>query len=185
VPGITLPANRELSFLCLHDQVVGFMMHWFDSQSFPCCVDREWCAGCKAGQTPRWTGYTGVISLESRNRFIVRIPQAAFRESGIFKDKSDRNLLVGTVFTSWRFGARPTRTRPVVIDVLENNNSHPRVKPFNLLSALSRWWKLDSLAGVEAVFCPTDKPDPSLPFNPETHAGWIADREKRKKGVRS
>jgi len=160
VPGITLPANREVSFLCLHDSVLGYPIHWFDKQSFPCPRDKSWCAGCKVGDTARWTGFIGVISVQSNNRFIARIPMAAFRESGLFKDKSDSKMLAGCVFTSWRFGQRAAKTNPVVIEMIENVGIYPRCKPFPLPAALARWWRVDSLDAFDALPCPEKNPLP-------------------------
>lgn len=156
VPAITLPSGRETSFLALHDAVLGVPMHWVANQPVPHCKEREWCAGCRMGQTPRWEGFIGVISLRTMNRFILKIPAAAFRESGQFRDRSDAGHLAGTVFTSWRFGATNSRTNPAVIELVEHDLPVPKMRAFPLMAALSRWWRMETLDVLEFIKRPED-----------------------------
>jgi hypothetical protein len=156
VPAISLPGNRETAFLALHASACGFLMHWVNNQHVPHCREHEWCAGCKMGQTARWEGYLGVISLNTMNRFILRIPCAAFRESGLFRDKSDAGQLAGTVFTSFRFGSTRSRTNPAVIELVEQAVPMPRGNPFPLLAALARYWRMETLDVLDQVKRPED-----------------------------
>lgn len=156
VPLITLPASRETAFLALHASVTGFLMHWANNQHLPHCREREWCAGCKMGQTPRWEGFLGVISLNTMNRFILRVPTSAFRNSGPFREKSDAGHLVGTVFTSYRFGATRSKTNPAVIELVEQDVPTPKVHPFPLFAALSRFWRMETLDALDVVKRPED-----------------------------
>lgn len=156
VPLITLPGNRETAFLALHASVVGFLMHWVNNQHLPHCRDREWCAGCKMGQSPRWEGFLGVISLNTMNRFILRVPASAFRNSGVFRDKSDAGHLAGTVFSAFRFGATRSKTNPAVIELVDQVCPAPRVHPFPLYAALSRYWRMETLDCLDQVQRPED-----------------------------
>jgi hypothetical protein len=156
VPTITLPGNRETAFLALHSSAVGFLMHWVDKQHLPHPKDRHWCAGCKSGQTPQWTGFLGVISLNTMNRFILRIPAAAFRESGEFREKSDAGLLTGTVFTAWRFGKTNCKTNPAVIEIVRDNVPTPKMNEFPLIRALCRYWRMETADGIVEVKRPED-----------------------------
>ena len=113
------PATGKLPSCALHASVVGFLMHWVNNQHLPHCRDREWCAGCKMGQSPRWEGFLGVISLNTMNRFILRVPASAFRNSGVFRDKSDAGHLAGTVFSAFRFGSTRSKTNPAVIELVD------------------------------------------------------------------
>lgn len=156
VPHIKLPGSRETAFLALHASVCGFLMHWVNNQHVPHPRDRQWCAGCQMGQTPRWEGFLGVISLNTMNRFVLSIPAGAFRNSGLFRDKSDAGNLAGTVFTSYRFGATRSRTNPAVIELVDQACPMPRVHPFPLLPALARYWRMETLDAIDAVKRPED-----------------------------
>lgn len=156
VPSIILPGNRDTAFLALHDSVLGFLMHWVGNQDLPHVRDREWCAGCKLGQTPRWTGFLGVISLNTMNRFVLKVPAAAFRCSGHFRDRSDAGTLAGTVFTGYRFGKANSKTNPAVIELIDQTVPMPRSYPFPLKAALSRLWNMDTLDAVDEAKRPED-----------------------------
>jgi hypothetical protein len=151
VPQITLPNGRECAFQCLHPSVVGFWMHWVDEQHYPHRANPSWCSGCLMGQTPHWNGYIGVLSLKTFNRYVMRIPTAAFRESGLFREKSESAALEGVVFTGWRFGKIKARNNPAVIELLDYEYQIPKPKPFPLFGALSRYWRMENLGDVDQV----------------------------------
>jgi hypothetical protein len=180
VPAISLPANRETAFLALHASVCGFLMHWVNNQPIPHPRDREWCAGCKLGQTPRWTGFLGVISLNTMNRFILGIPKAAFRESGVFRDMSDAGMLAGTKFTSYRFGHAKSKTNPAVIEMVEDDYPVPRMNPFPLLPALARWWRMETLQTIDQVKRPEEADTKLARDQAEWAQRWKAFRAKGK-----
>jgi hypothetical protein len=154
VPTISLPEAREATFLCLHPQVIGFKMHWLENQHVPCPRDRTWCSGCQYGQTPRWCGFLGVVSLTTKNRFIMRFPESAFRESGLFRERSDARLLQGCLFTAYRFGRGHAKNRPAVIEIVTPDVPPPVPKPFPLFAALSRYWRMETLDPLEP--CPVE-----------------------------
>lgn len=168
VPAISLPGSRETAFLALHASVCGFLMHWVNNQPVPHPRDREWCAGCKIGQTPRWTGFVGVISLNTMNRFILGVPVAAFRESGEFRERSDAGHLAGTVFTSWRFGASKQKTNPAVIEIIKDGPPCPKMNPFPLFAALSRWWRMETLTAIDQV----QRPEDATTYLTEQQIAW-------------
>jgi hypothetical protein len=157
VPPITLPTDRSTNFLALHARVVGYMMHWIDGRPLPHFREREWCAGCRMGQTPQWKGFIGVVSTLTHNRFILQIPPAAFRCSGLFKDKSDAGLLTGVVFTGFRFGDKPTKQSPAKIVLVDQVVPFPRSSPFPLLAALARYWNMENLDGLDQVNEPMER----------------------------
>lgn len=145
VPHITLPSNRDTNLLALHQRVKGYLMHWLDGKHYPHIHDRSWCAGCQAGQTPRWTGYLGVLSVKTKNRYVLSIPAAAFREAGLFYEKSQTGCLAGTVFTGYRFGKMVSKNNPAVIEIVEQAVSFPRSNAFHLEAALARYWRRENL----------------------------------------
>lgn len=151
VPQITLPAERECHFQCLHPSVSGFWMHWVDNQHYPHVKDWNWCAGCKIGQTPRWEGFIGVLSLNTLKRFVMKVPAAAFRESGLFRERSDAGLLQGTIFTAYRFGKVKSKNNPAIIEVTSPTLPAPKPRPFPLYAALARYWRMETLDQVDQV----------------------------------
>jgi hypothetical protein len=153
-------------------------MHWLGNQPDPHRRDREWCAGCKLGQSPRWEGYLGVISLKTLNRFVLKIPMAAFRESGLFRERSDAHGLVGTIFTAWRFGQGTGKNRPAVIEIESGHPPAPKIHPFPLTAALARYWRMENLDVVEEISRPED-------MAKKTTEQWIsfAERLKAKKAA--
>ena len=156
VPPICLPSAGEMTFLALHNSVMGVPMHWLENQPVPHPKDRQWCAGCKRGQTPRWTGFLGVISVESLNRYILSIPPSAFTHSGAFRERSDAGRLAGTIFTAWRFGASKSKTNPAKIEIKAYPYPIPKMNPFPLNAACARLWRMETLVLVEEIKRPED-----------------------------
>jgi hypothetical protein len=156
VPAITLPVNRETAFVALHGSVMGFSMHWVEQQHLPHIRERQWCIGCRVGTTFRWEGFLGVVSLQTLNRFILRIPAAAFRNSGLFRERSDAGILAGTTFTGYRFGKGSGKNRPAMIELVDQLYPVPKLHPFPLKPALARYWRMETLDILEEVRSPED-----------------------------
>jgi hypothetical protein len=183
VTPITLPGNRETAFMALHASVMGFRMHWVDNQHLPHIRDKQWCAGCRLGTSFRWEGFLGVVSCNTRNRFILRIPAAAFRNSGLFREKSDSRCLAGAIFTSYRFGKGTGKNRPAIIELLDNELPFPRAHAFPLEPALARLWNMERIDVVEQL----PRPEDTEPEESQTFArAWqnLKNEDKYRKGAK-
>jgi hypothetical protein len=156
------------------------MMHWLDGRPDPHRREKEWCAGCRLGQTPQWKGFLGVISTRTMNRFVLQIPPAAFRNSGLFKEKSDAGLLAGVLFTGHRFGEYKCKNSPARIVLVDQVVPHPKSHPFPLLGALARYWNMESLDVCDQVPNPEEWSDERKEWRARYEAQQAAARRKRK-----
>lgn len=155
---VKVPAGPRIPFLILSQRYYGYDLHYTGHGNKPCTRETGFCAFCTPSNKPRWTGFLGVLSMQTRSQLILPITSGAIQNCPALQSR-DGNLR-GLVVTASRVGTSEFSGMRIELSPPSPGYRLPDPLPqLNVPAALARWWNVEeemlcSQVGASDIPCP-------------------------------
>jgi hypothetical protein len=136
VPQLVPRAGKLTELLAVHQDVVGYNMHFIDKRTSPCKGHGVLCEGCTAGLSQRWEGFLGCVELSTRKVWLLKVTAGAWTNSPSLQQYNGR--LRGMQVACSRIGSHNNSPLRVVVFPAQRTLELPQ--PWDRSLTLARMW---------------------------------------------